>query len=87
MAFRVRSANAFPVGVAENRFLASADYQSVVERMRLANGLPWPIPITLSASEAEAKALQVGSEVALTDADGEIRGVLTLEEVFVAALK
>jgi sulfate adenylyltransferase/3'-phosphoadenosine 5'-phosphosulfate synthase len=63
-------------------FLTSADYQSVVERMRLANGLPWPIPITLSASEAEAKALQVGSEVALTDADGEIRGVLTLEEVF-----
>ena len=63
-------------------FLKKADYDSVVERMRLASGLPWSIPITLSAPEAEASALQVGSEVALTDAQGEIRAVLALQEVF-----
>ncbi len=63
-------------------FLRKADYDSVVERMRLASGLPWSIPITLSAPEAEASALQVGSEVALTDAQGDIRAVLALQEVF-----
>ena len=63
-------------------FLTRPDYDSVVERMRLASGLPWSIPITLSASEAEASALQVGAEVALTDASGEVRAVLTLREVF-----
>src|SRR5205823_14801855 len=63
-------------------FLTRADYESVVERMRLANGLPWSIPITLSASEADAKSLHIGSEVALTDARGEIRAVLTVQDIF-----
>jgi 3'-phosphoadenosine 5'-phosphosulfate synthase len=63
-------------------FLGRADYESVVERMRLANGLPWSIPITLSASEEEAARLQLGGEVALADASGDIRAVLHLEEIF-----
>ena len=63
-------------------FLTRADYESVVERMRLANGLPWSIPITLSATQAEASALQPGSDVALTGADGDVRAVLHLREVF-----
>jgi sulfate adenylyltransferase len=63
-------------------FLGKADYDSVVERMRLANGLPWSLPITLSASEAEADALTIGSEVALTDANGDVRAILTLQERF-----
>jgi ATP sulfurylase/adenylyl-sulfate kinase len=63
-------------------FLTRPDYDSVVDRMRLANGLPWSIPITLSASEAEAARLQTGSEVALTDASGDVRAVLTLREIF-----
>jgi ATP sulfurylase/adenylyl-sulfate kinase len=63
-------------------FLTRRDYDSVVERMRLANGLPWSIPITLSASESDVAALQVGSDVALTDADGDIRAVLNLQEIF-----
>ena len=63
-------------------FLNSADYNSVVERMRLANGLPWSIPITLSTSEAEAKSLQLGVEVALTDENGDVRAVLTVEDIY-----
>jgi ATP sulfurylase/adenylyl-sulfate kinase len=63
-------------------FLGRADYGSVVERMRLANGLPWSIPITLSAAADEAERLQVGSEVALTDASGAVRAILDLKEIF-----
>jgi sulfate adenylyltransferase/3'-phosphoadenosine 5'-phosphosulfate synthase len=63
-------------------FMTEADYSSVVERMRLANGLPWSIPITLSATDEEAATLQPGSEVALIDPDGEVRGVLSLEEIY-----
>jgi ATP sulfurylase/adenylyl-sulfate kinase len=63
-------------------FLTRADYASVVERMRLANGLPWSIPITLSASPQEAERLEIGAEVALTDGTGDIRAVLTLQDIF-----
>jgi sulfate adenylyltransferase len=63
-------------------FLTRADYDSVVERMRLANGLPWSIPITLSATAEEAKSLKPGSEVALVDASGDVRAVLSLEEIW-----
>jgi 3'-phosphoadenosine 5'-phosphosulfate synthase len=63
-------------------FLNRADYESVVDRMRLANGLPWSMPITLSAAPAEADTLKTGSEVALADADGNVRAVLNLEQVF-----
>jgi sulfate adenylyltransferase len=52
----------------------------VVERMRLSNGVPWSIPVTLSATEAEADGLAGASEVALTDASGDIRAVLSLKE-------
>jgi len=63
-------------------FLTQADYTSVVERMRLANGLPWSIPVTLSATPAEVDALGDATEVALTDATGSVRAVLNLQERF-----
>ncbi len=61
-------------------FLGRADYDSVVQRMRLANGLPWSIPITLSATPAELDAIGTADEVALTDGAGDVRGVLALHE-------
>ena len=40
--------------VSPNRgFMTKADYESVVNEMRLANGLPWSLPITLAPTEAE----------------------------------
>jgi ATP sulfurylase/adenylyl-sulfate kinase len=68
-------------------FLGRADYESVVERMRLANGLPWSIPITLSASAEEVEVLGDASEVALTDAAGDMRAVLHLRERFTRDLE
>ncbi|MFH1447689.1 MAG: sulfate adenylyltransferase [Candidatus Micrarchaeota archaeon] len=47
-------------------FMLSEDYNSVLESMRLKNGLPWAIPIVLPVSTVEANTLEVGSTVLLT---------------------
>lgn len=64
-------------------FMGQADWQGVCDTMTLANGLFWPIPITLSTDQATADALQPGQEIALVDADGEIMGSMTLAEKYV----
>ena len=63
-------------------FLGEADYRSVVNDMRLANGLPWSIPINLAVSGETADSLSIGSEVALTDDAGRIVGILALAEIY-----
>ncbi len=63
-------------------FMGSADYTSVLQSMRLANGLPWSLPITLSVSDEEAKPLSEGKEVALQDESGLILAILHLEEIY-----
>ena len=50
-------------------FMTQADWQGVCDRMTMASGLFWPIPITLSADAAIADAVAVGDEVALVDAE------------------
>src|SRR5438045_9665960 len=59
-------------------FLGSADYESVLARMRLADGTVWPLPLTLAASDEDAAALERGSHVTLRDAAGRVAGVLTV---------
>ncbi|MDN6276159.1 sulfate adenylyltransferase [Psychrobacter sp.] len=67
-------------------FMNKADWQGVCDEMELKSGendgLFWPIPITLSASAEQADELAVGDEVALKAEDGEIMGILTLEEKY-----
>jgi len=63
-------------------FMNRNDYLGVVDRMHLSNGLPWSVPITLSTSEEQAKNLQIGSQVALVDAQGTVQAILTLEEKY-----
>jgi len=63
-------------------FMGRADYESVLERMTLANGLPWSVPITLSADETFAARLGQGAEVALIAPDGQLAAVLTVVESF-----
>ena len=36
-------------------FMCKADYDNVVDNMRLASGLPWSIPIVLSATKERSK--------------------------------
>jgi sulfate adenylyltransferase len=63
-------------------FMGRSDYESVVNDMHLASGLPWTIPITLSVSADEAKGLSPGGDVALVDESGEPYAVLHLEEKY-----
>ncbi len=63
-------------------FMGKADYTRVVEEMRLADGLPWPLPVTLSVSEEQAKELTDGAEAALRDADGALLGTIAIGERF-----
>lgn len=46
-------------------FMGQADYETTVTDMRLANGLPWSVPITLSVSTDEAAKLTEGQLVRL----------------------
>ena len=61
-------------------FLGRADYESVLEKMRLAAGTLWPIPVTLTVPDDVPAA--PGAEIALRDAKHEILAVLAVEEVF-----
>lgn len=63
-------------------FMEQKDYQGVVDQMRLSNGLPWSIPITLSVSETVASSLTIGGWVRLDAPGGEFVGVLQLTEKY-----
>lgn len=63
-------------------FLGEADYLSVRDNRRLANGLVWSIPITLSATAEERAQLNAGNDVALRTRDGKLVAVLHLAEIY-----
>jgi sulfate adenylyltransferase len=50
--------------------------------MALANGVFWPIPITLSTDQATADGLADGAEVALVDDNGDIMGSMVVNEKY-----
>jgi sulfate adenylyltransferase len=58
-------------------FMGREDYESVVENMRLANGLPWALPVCLAVDEAPK-----GDVVELVDEAGTAYATLDVEEVF-----
>ncbi|HEU4871209.1 MAG TPA: sulfate adenylyltransferase [Pyrinomonadaceae bacterium] len=62
-------------------FMGEADYNAVVSNMRLANGVAWPIPITMAVSTGDARRLQTGQDVALYQ-DHLLLGVLHLAEKY-----
>jgi sulfate adenylyltransferase len=60
-------------------FMGSADYERVLAEMRLANGMLFPIPITLPVDPLD---VQLDREVALRNARNELLAVLTIEEAY-----
>src|SRR2546421_3121471 len=59
-------------------FMGEGDYLRVRDQGRLANGLVWTIPVTLSAAEEERARLKIGDDVALRGRDGRLLAVLHL---------
>jgi sulfate adenylyltransferase len=58
-------------------FMAREDYERVVEEMRLANGLPWALPVCLAVDEVPK-----GERVALADESGRLLAVLDVADVY-----
>lgn len=63
-------------------FMTRADYDSVLKNRRLANGLAWTIPITLSQTEDQAAKLKKGGRVALADGSGVAVAVMDVLEIY-----
>ncbi len=61
-------------------FLGRADYESVCEKMRLADGTLWPIPVVLDLPEDIASGLGDGASLALRDPEGTMLAVLHVDE-------
>jgi sulfate adenylyltransferase len=65
-----------------NGFMAQDDYERVVEEMRLVNGLPWSVPVTLSVTQEVAEPLKEGNWIRLDDPHGRFVGVLELTQKY-----
>ncbi|WP_414568336.1 sulfate adenylyltransferase [Nostoc sp. CCY 9925] len=63
-------------------FMNQEDYDRTVTEMRLANGLVWSIPITLSVAEEVASPLKEGSLIRLDNPAGRFVGVLELTQKY-----
>ncbi len=62
-------------------FMNEENFTSVVKKGRLANDLPWTIPIILDANEELAKKVKDSSQVALRN-NGQIFGVMQIEDLY-----
>jgi sulfate adenylyltransferase len=58
-------------------FMGQADYERVVDEMRLVSGLPWALPVCLAVPAPPS-----GDRVALVDAEGRPLAVLEVAEIY-----
>ncbi len=63
-------------------FMGKDDYESVVDNMRLKNGLAWSIPITLPVTSEQSKELREGEDISLYDESENLLAVLHLQEKY-----
>ena len=64
-------------------FMSYPDWQGVCAGMKMANGLFWPIPITLSIDTNRAEQIKTGSDIALLDPDdGSILATMRITEKY-----
>lgn len=63
-------------------FMVRADYESVLDRLRLQDGTLWPIPICLDITEAQAENLEVGNSVTIRDPEGFQLGMMHVEDIW-----
>ena len=64
-------------------FMSKADWEGVCKDMTMANGIFWPIPVTLSVDEEFADSLNAGDEFTLLSADtDEIMATMKVDEKY-----
>ena len=64
-------------------FMGHDDWKGVCDSMRTAQGVFWPIPITLSTDQATADGIGPNADVALVDAEnGETMATMTVAEKY-----
>lgn len=68
-------------------FLNKADFESVCNEMRLADGTIWPMPITLDVSDEFAEKIEEGKSVTLRDLEGVVIAILDVESKWTADKK
>ena len=61
-------------------FLSEADYDSVVDNLRLTDGSLWPMPITLDVGQDFADSLETGQDIALRDQEGVILAIMSVSD-------
>ena len=64
-------------------FMTHSDWQGVCDGYKMANGLFWPIPVTLSTDEVTGQGIKVGDDVALVDSESDaIIGTMKVTEKY-----
>ncbi|MFQ5488317.1 MAG: sulfate adenylyltransferase [Gammaproteobacteria bacterium] len=64
-------------------FMTHADWEGVCDGFKMANGLFWPIPITLSCDRESAEGIKLGSEIALVNPENaEIMATMQVTEKY-----
>ena len=63
-----------------DRFMGQADYQRVLDEMRLESGHLFPIPVTLPVDKDDN--IKLDQEIALRDEQNEILAIMAVEEIY-----
>lgn len=63
-----------------DRFMGREDFMRVLDEMRLANGMVFPLPVTLPVEPGMP--LTLDGDIALRDAKNDLLGVMTVEEIY-----
>lgn len=63
-----------------DRFMGREDYQRVLDEMRLANGVLFPIPIPLPVNKEDG--IKLDSEIALRDEHNDVLAIMRVEEIY-----
>jgi len=63
-------------------FLTRAEYEGVINDMRLPSGVLWPMPITLDVTPAFAETIAMGDTIALRDREGVVIATLDVADIW-----
>jgi sulfate adenylyltransferase len=63
-------------------FMTRADYESVLDRMRLQNNVLWPMPVCLSISDTQSRSIEAGQSVVIRDPEGFLLAIIHVEDMW-----